>query len=63
MVPVPLPFKTGVPGIGGPIITAGGVAFYPERSIIMCVATILLMVMRYSVRVCQRAFSLHLLPI
>ncbi|MGO1781212.1 MAG: membrane-bound PQQ-dependent dehydrogenase, glucose/quinate/shikimate family [Moraxellaceae bacterium] len=27
MAPVPLPFKTGVPGIGGPIITAGGVAF------------------------------------
>ncbi|CDX11900.1 glucose dehydrogenase [Mesorhizobium plurifarium] len=25
--PVPLPFKMGVPGIGGPIITAGGVAF------------------------------------
>jgi quinoprotein glucose dehydrogenase len=25
--PVPLPFKVGVPGIGGPIITAGGVAF------------------------------------
>lgn len=27
MAPVPLPFKTGVPGIGGPIVTAGGVAF------------------------------------
>ncbi len=27
MTPLPLPFKTGVPGIGGPIITAGGVAF------------------------------------
>jgi len=25
--PVPLPFKMGVPGIGGPIITKGGVAF------------------------------------
>ena len=25
--PVPLPFKMGVPGIGGPIVTAGGVAF------------------------------------
>ena len=25
--PVPLPLKLGVPGIGGPIITAGGVAF------------------------------------
>ena len=25
--PIPLPFKMGVPGIGGPIITAGGVAF------------------------------------
>ncbi|WP_455429471.1 hypothetical protein [Novilysobacter defluvii] len=25
--PVPLPFKTGVPRIGGPIVTAGGVAF------------------------------------
>ncbi|MBB3233946.1 glucose/quinate/shikimate family membrane-bound PQQ-dependent dehydrogenase [Phyllobacterium endophyticum] len=25
--PLPLPFKVGVPGIGGPIITAGGVAF------------------------------------
>lgn len=27
MAPVPLPLKMGVPGIGGPIITAGGVAF------------------------------------
>lgn len=27
MTPLPLPFRTGVPGIGGPIITAGGVAF------------------------------------
>lgn len=25
--PIPLPIKMGVPGIGGPIITAGGVAF------------------------------------
>ncbi len=25
--PLPLPFKVGVPGIGGPMITAGGVAF------------------------------------
>jgi quinoprotein glucose dehydrogenase len=25
--PLPLPFEMGVPGIGGPIITAGGVAF------------------------------------
>lgn len=25
--PVPLPFKMGVPGIGGPIVTRGGVAF------------------------------------
>lgn len=25
--PVPLPFEMGVPGIGGPIVTAGGVAF------------------------------------
>ena len=25
--PVPLPFKMGVPGIGGPIITKGGLAF------------------------------------
>ena len=25
--PVPLPFKMGVPGIGGPIVTKGGVAF------------------------------------
>lgn len=27
MTPLPLPFKLGVPGIGGPIITQGGVAF------------------------------------
>jgi quinoprotein glucose dehydrogenase len=27
LAPVPLPLKLGVPGIGGPIITAGGVAF------------------------------------
>ena len=27
MTMLPLPFKLGVPGIGGPIITAGGVAF------------------------------------
>jgi len=27
MTPLPLPLKVGVPGIGGPIITAGGVAF------------------------------------
>jgi len=27
MTPLPLPFKLGVPGIGGPIITKGGVAF------------------------------------
>ncbi len=27
MTPVPLPFKVGVPGIGGPMITKGGVAF------------------------------------
>jgi quinoprotein glucose dehydrogenase len=26
--PLPLPFKLGVPGIGGPTVTAGGVAFY-----------------------------------
>jgi quinoprotein glucose dehydrogenase len=25
--PVPLPFKMGVPSLGGPIVTAGGVAF------------------------------------
>jgi quinoprotein glucose dehydrogenase len=25
--PVPLPFKMGVPGLGGPVMTAGGVAF------------------------------------
>lgn len=27
MTPLPLPFELGVPGIGGPIITRGGVAF------------------------------------
>ena len=27
MAPVPLPFETGVPGIGGPIVTGGGMAF------------------------------------
>ncbi|WP_194090368.1 membrane-bound PQQ-dependent dehydrogenase, glucose/quinate/shikimate family [Vibrio hibernica] len=27
MTPFPLPFKMGVPGIGGPIMTGGGVAF------------------------------------
>jgi quinoprotein glucose dehydrogenase len=27
MTPLPLPFKVGVPGIGGPIITKGGVVF------------------------------------
>ncbi|WP_337266374.1 glucose/quinate/shikimate family membrane-bound PQQ-dependent dehydrogenase [Oryzifoliimicrobium ureilyticus] len=27
MTPLPLPFKLGVPGIGGPILTKGGVAF------------------------------------
>ncbi len=27
MTPLPLPFKLGVPGIGGPIMTKGGVAF------------------------------------
>ena len=27
MTPLPLPFRLGVPGIGGPIVTAGGVAF------------------------------------
>ncbi len=27
MAPVPIPLKLGVPGIGGPLITAGGVAF------------------------------------
>lgn len=27
MTPLPLPFKLGVPGIGGPMITKGGVAF------------------------------------
>lgn len=26
--PIPLPFKMGVPSIGGPIVTAGGVAFH-----------------------------------
>lgn len=27
MTPLPLPFKLGVPGIGGPMITKGGIAF------------------------------------
>ena len=27
LAPIPLPFKMGVPGIGGPIVTKGGVAF------------------------------------
>jgi quinoprotein glucose dehydrogenase len=27
MTPLPLPFKVGVPGIGGPMLTGGGVAF------------------------------------
>lgn len=27
LAPLPLPFKMGVPGIGGPIVTKGGVAF------------------------------------
>ncbi|PRY93793.1 quinoprotein glucose dehydrogenase [Hasllibacter halocynthiae] len=27
MAPIPLPFETGVPGIGGPIATGGGLAF------------------------------------
>ncbi|MGR9350891.1 glucose/quinate/shikimate family membrane-bound PQQ-dependent dehydrogenase [Rhizobium leguminosarum] len=27
MTPLPLPFKVGVPGIGGPMLTKGGVAF------------------------------------
>jgi quinoprotein glucose dehydrogenase len=27
MTPLPLPFKVGVPGIGGPMMTKGGVAF------------------------------------
>ncbi len=27
MTPLPLPFKIGVPGIGGPVMTKGGVAF------------------------------------
>lgn len=27
LTPVPLPFKMGVPNLGGPIVTAGGVAF------------------------------------
>jgi quinoprotein glucose dehydrogenase len=26
--PLPLPFEMGIPGIGGPIVTAGGVAFH-----------------------------------
>ena len=25
--PIPLPFKMGVPSLGGPVVTAGGVAF------------------------------------
>ena len=25
--PIPLPFRMGVPGLGGPVVTAGGVAF------------------------------------
>jgi quinoprotein glucose dehydrogenase len=29
MTPLPLPFKLGVPGIGGPMITRGGVAIHP----------------------------------
>lgn len=28
LAPVPLPFEMGVPSIGGPIVTAGGVAFH-----------------------------------
>ncbi|KGO99825.1 PQQ-binding-like beta-propeller repeat protein [Novilysobacter defluvii] len=28
LAPIPLPFRMGVPGIGGPMMTAGGVAFY-----------------------------------
>ena len=27
MTPLPLPFKVGVPGIGGPMVTKGGIAF------------------------------------
>jgi quinoprotein glucose dehydrogenase len=27
LAPIPLPFKMGVPGLGGPIVTKGGVAF------------------------------------
>jgi quinoprotein glucose dehydrogenase len=27
MTPLPLPFKVGVPGIGGPMLTKGGLAF------------------------------------
>jgi quinoprotein glucose dehydrogenase len=27
LTPLPLPFEMGVPGIGGPIVTKGGVAF------------------------------------
>jgi quinoprotein glucose dehydrogenase len=27
LAPVPLPFRMGVPNLGGPIVTAGGVAF------------------------------------
>ena len=38
--PIPLPFKMGVPGIGGPIITKGGVAFLSAaRSTTTCAAT------------------------
>ena len=25
--PIPLPFRMGVPNLGGPLVTAGGVAF------------------------------------
>ena len=25
---IPIPFEMGVPGFGGPLITAGGVVFY-----------------------------------
>jgi quinoprotein glucose dehydrogenase len=28
LAPVPLPFRMGVPSLGGPVITGGGVAFY-----------------------------------
>ena len=37
--PVPLPFKMGVPGLGGPMVTAGGVAFLTARSTITCAPT------------------------